>query len=248
MPNHIQNRLVFSGAANEVNKLMKAISSEEEGKHIAMDFNKILPMPEELAITSGSSVDNVIDIINAEAGNWAGVENKLQWPAWVDGAGITKKDNLFTGRAKMLTYMKKDLSEKEWQEGRQAMVNIVKYGCKDWYSWCNKYWGTKWNAYGQPDDRNTDDTIFFQTAWSSPVELMQKLSGLFPKVTIELTFADEDSGSNTGKVTFKDGEELDSDYPESQSKEGYELYFELNPGYEDDYEFKNGTYHYKDEE
>ncbi|WP_024833813.1 hypothetical protein [Ruminiclostridium josui] len=42
--------------------------------------------------------------------------------------------------------------------------------------WARKNWGTKWNAYGQPDKRNSDNVIFFQTAWNCPHELVKKLS------------------------------------------------------------------------
>ncbi len=53
-----------------------------------------------------------------------------------------------------------------------------------WYTWNCKNWGTKWNAYSLNDERNTEDTIYFQTAWNSPTELMEVLSKKFPLVNI----------------------------------------------------------------
>ena len=47
---------------------------------------------------------------------------------------------------------------------------------------------------------------------------------MFPEVKIDFIFADEDCGSNTGRGTFVAGEEKDFVYPESGSKEAYELY------------------------
>lgn len=93
--------------------------------------------------------------------------------------------------------------------------------------WSIKHWGTKWNAYSQPDHRNTANTIYFQTAWSEVTNLIQKIAWIFPEVTIEYSFADEDLGSNCGVYQFKGTEILEADRPVSLSKKAYELAFEL---------------------
>src|SRR5471030_2209305 len=93
-----------------------------------------------------------------------------------------------------------------------------KYGEENcWYNWCIENWGTKWNAYYQPDNRTTEDTIYFTTAWESPVELMRKLSWIFPHVEIEFSWADEDIGSNLGRVRYKDGEIIEEFVPDEQT-------------------------------
>jgi hypothetical protein len=95
-------------------------------------------------------------------------------------------------------------------------------------NWARRHWGTKWNAYSQPDSRNTKDTIYFQTAWNGVQELIQKIAWIFPNITIEYSFADEDLGSsNNGILRFKGNEVLEEiEYP-SLSKEAYELAFDL---------------------
>lgn len=99
-----------------------------------------------------------------------------------------------------------------------------KYGEENcWYSWSLENWGTKWNAYSQPDERNTEDTIYFQTAWSGVPDLISKLAWIFPDVTIEYSYADEDFGYNVGSYTFKDTEEVSSYIPEGGTKEAYDL-------------------------
>ena len=53
----------------------------------------------------------------------------------------------------------------EWALGKQAYENIQQYGSPTWYEWCNKNWGTKWNAYSCVELGKDDDTLEFFTAW-----------------------------------------------------------------------------------
>lgn len=46
-----------------------------------------------------------------------------------------------------------------------------KYGCDDWYDWCNANWGTKWGCYDLEID---DDHLRFTTAWAPMEELIIK--------------------------------------------------------------------------
>lgn len=46
----------------------------------------------------------------------------------------------------------------------------------------------------------------FDTAWSCPVNIFKELSRQFSGVEIVVEFADEDIGSNCGKITFLNGE------------------------------------------
>lgn len=95
-------------------------------------------------------------------------------------------------------------------------------------NWARRNWGTKWNAYAQPDSRSVGDTLHFQTAWNGIPELIQKIAWIFPDVTIEYSFADEDYGSsNCGIFRFRENEILEETHYESSSKEAYELCFDL---------------------
>ena len=71
----------------------------------------------------------------------------------------------------------------------------------DWYKWHNKYWDTKWDAYEQSIYINPDSIEFeFQTAWSSPMPVIEKLKLL--GYNMEYEFADEDWGNNCGKGIY----------------------------------------------
>lgn len=51
-----------------------------------------------------------------------------------------------------------------------------KYGYADWYDWCVGNWGTKWDACELFYDIDGDEiTVSFDTAWSPPTDLYDKL-------------------------------------------------------------------------
>lgn len=89
----------------------------------------------------------------------------------------------------------------------QSEEYLKKYGANEWYSWALKNWGTKWNAYEVITEY---DAFEFQTAWSTPVPVIAKLSKMFPSVVFEVQYADEDlGGGNAGTYEIKNGEILD---------------------------------------
>jgi len=71
---------------------------------------------------------------------------------------------------------------------------------------------------------------------------------MFPYVEILLEYADEDSGSNTGRLKYKAGQAIESFMPKSQSKEAYDIYFDRHPGTSDMYKLINNQYEYVGEE
>lgn len=58
---------------------------------------------------------------------------------------------------------------KKWQQ---------QFGATDWYSWANKNWGTKWNAYDVSGPVVTTKGVkySFDTAWESPEPVLQNLA------------------------------------------------------------------------
>ena len=186
MPNHITNRLKVTGSNEQVKKLFNKIRSKKEDTEenkCFIDFNKIIPMSKSLSITSGSSVDNAILILNDDK---KGLSEMLDY-SWVKDENITNIEDL---KKRLL----KNLSPKDLEQGKLALDNIKNYGHKDWYSWSIANWGTKWNAYSQIQIK--ENIISFETAWSTPFPLMEELSRMFPDLTIEVAYADEDIGSN----------------------------------------------------
>lgn len=115
----------------------------------------------------------------------------------------------------------------EGLEGTQAPANDITqeetnrrkmlYGAKDWYEWRLKYWSTKWNCYEVREI--SESCIEFDTAWSTPVELILYLSQKFPITVFQVEYADEDLGYNCGSYSCKDGKIIEQSNPPEGSEE-----------------------------
>lgn len=72
------------------------------------------------------------------------------------------------------------------------------YGSNNWYDWSVANWGTKWNA--QYSSLNNKNTLWFDTAWSCPIPVLNKLAEIccINDVRFEGEWADEDCGCNVG--------------------------------------------------
>lgn len=97
-----------------------------------------------------------------------------------------------------------------------------KYGEENcWNGWCSENWGTKWNARDQGFENN--NTIYFNTAWNNVLILIGKLTWIFPDITFEYGWSNEGVLCNAVRVRIKDGEIIDKDMPERNTKEAYTL-------------------------
>ena len=92
------------------------------------------------------------------------------------------------------------------EEEAQAKINRKKYGYEDWYEWSINEWGTKWDACSSyvDDEDDNEICITFETAWSPPLEWMQKASAKYPLLTFENN-VEEESDAFIGKPIAKAG-------------------------------------------
>lgn len=200
MPNWVRNIVTFDCS----DKMFQMIVDHMRGDDGAVDFNKIVPMPADLAIESGSSG-------NRGYAAYAACQEKLK------NAETPEKKQAIVDEAKS------GLSEREWDLGKRYYDNERDYGVATWYDWCNQYWGTKWNAC----EATVGDRRFeFDTAWDGVPDLIRKLSGAFPTVHIMYQYADEDIGRNLSEYEFEDGVEL-SYWEPTTEKEAYEFAAEV---------------------
>ena len=201
MPNYVNNIISLEGAnLDRVFEFVKGADSD-------FDFNTIIPMPESLNIESSSIMElsYACELYKQEKT----VSEILQYRL-VKGETVPK----LIHRLKKQHQINDDL-------GKAAYSNKKKYGSTDWYSWCVNNWGTKWNAM---DVSVGNNTIEFDTAWSAPIPVIEKLAEMFPDVTITHTWADEDIGSNCGEVIYSDSQPTEWFYPEDRSSEAFEIY------------------------
>lgn len=216
MPNHIQNELILKSSF-DVNLIL---SKDDEGKDF-FDFNKIIPMPKELNITSDGFIallenqfcarDSFKEFVDRMKGSWNNEE---------DVNNVV--DNFC-----------------------QGIKNYIKYGSASWYNWSIENWGTKWNSYS---NEIRDNKILFQTAWSCPLKIFIKLHELYPDLDFEFWYSDEDSGNNCGYGIIDKNNKLKIFKLQNNSQEAIKLFIRLHPDREYYYELKNGEYIYKEDE
>ena len=190
MPNHVQNIVRLQGDEKRVQEILEAVKSDQYGLG-SVDFEKIIPMPSPLHIECGSKTDRGLnayrDFLKSEA------ESEREY---LD--------------------QKPTITPEEWELGKQAYENIREYGAPTWYEWSVAHWGTKWNAYGMSENagEGQSNELRFQTAWSAPRPILEKLARMYPRITFEHEWADEDIGVNCGRHIYQGGERVEEYYPE----------------------------------
>ena len=222
MPNWVTNKVKFKSRGKEI--IDKIISTDNDEEYV--DFNKIIPRPKTLNITSGGNdiyamqyallkmsvskfketIKRLEEIPTSFYGNYfAKIYNRKRYTLaeLEEVAKEFKKKIKDKNPLNKINY--KELGVKNLKDlGNVYINNILQYGADSWYDWCCENWGTKWNA---TNTYIVDDTeIEFSTAWSCPVNIFKELSRQFSGVEIVVEFADEDIGSNCGKITFLNGE------------------------------------------
>ena len=129
MPNHITNILEFDCSPERFQEIAEFLRTNPDEPLGNVDFNKLIPMPESLAIESGS---------RGETGYKAYKEFVVMSMPLDDVAKAQLEQ----------TYRDRFKDDPEiWTLGKQYYMNIMLYGTPTWYGWCNEHWNTKWNAY-----------------------------------------------------------------------------------------------------
>lgn len=184
MPNLIYCALIMKGSKKNIQEVKTSIeTTDQQGKHFAIDFQKIIPMPSELNIseTSDAMIIYKRDYLKKQLQDHELIRIKKMSPA---------------------------MKEESESLAKQYHANKKNHGHCTWYDWCVKNWGTKWNAVIDDEDteRNkSGDIIFFATAWSIPLPIINTLVCRFTKVKFTLEYFDEEDDKDITTVHFKVG-------------------------------------------
>lgn len=190
MPNWCQNAMLVTGSKEQVEKMIAQVKSEESD----FDFNNILRMPESLSVESSSIAEQ------AYAYYYGNKEN-------LKNAFYASSEEDLQKRIKVITD-----NPNAKQLADTYHHNLQNYGVTNWYQWCPKNWGTKWNACDPHVDeivKSSDGeayqvNIFFNTAWSYPEGIFEELSRQYPELLFEVE-VDEEGGYFWGKLTIQEG-------------------------------------------
>lgn len=209
MPNHVENIITLKGDEKKIRKMLETIKNDDYGLG-TVDFNKIISMPESMDIEAGSRTDRGLkaysDFIDVYVFGRSAEE------------ALKAIQNIPPESEKAFLKQRTDIKADEWELGKTAWNNIQNYGVPTWYEWCINNWGTKWGAYGYDEDTDysQNENLWFQTAWSAPHPVIEKLAEMYPDITFEHEWADEDIGANCGRKIYSEGECIESYYPESE--------------------------------
>ena len=70
-----------------------------------------------------------------------------------------------------------------YRNGNLGNKERKKYGENNWYDWCNKHWGTKWNAMSAKivEDNENALAYHFESAWDCPRGIAYVIEDFLPK-------------------------------------------------------------------
>lgn len=216
MPNHVKNRVEIVGTPEQIRAVLDSISTNHDAsphkscdgrttyrkKNDEMSFGWL---DENTGMFSRRNMESVHGVPDGY--------DVLIDPAYVHCPDFNKiipqPENIFNG----------DLSEED-------RLRCEKDGIPNWYDWNVENWGTKWNSYSCHVE--SEKIFTFETAWSAPLPIMRQLGKMFPNVTFNYSWADEDTGFNCGHGTIK-GDEFFVSRLENNSYDAYMLAFSLWP-------------------
>ena len=159
MPNNITNQITFGSDSMALAAFQRMLHDMRmDGQPLgSIDFNKLLPMPKELDMESGTRTDRGLKLVQEYHHTLVDLERQKP--------GLTPAEYVLALRQCEGLYREKRMADPvTWALGEQAYSNIQRFGSPTWYEWCNRNWGTKWNAYGLPPLGKDSDTMEFFTA------------------------------------------------------------------------------------
>lgn len=234
MPNWTYNRIKCKKSIGD-----KILTITENG--YSFDFNKLIPMPDDLKIDAGSIEGDSIACYYLSLND--DEKNKLMkllkskeasychnyWNKYKDDIKklennpkrLNEKINNFNG---LFDFDKEKQFTSINELGKQYVENIKKYNFPQWYDWCIENWGTKWNVEEDVDiayDKNIDEyDISFQTAWSVPTGIVERYSDFCEDDDFYWEYEDEDY-DGTHILRKINGEIVDTIAPECVKENNY---------------------------
>jgi hypothetical protein len=190
MPNHVTHRVrAYCPAEGRIAAFLAAVTTTRENGDRIFDFNTLIPMPPGMAETvSGSSESYALWALGEPAGGVMSEPCDPRAYPWAETQGLKTREDV-------LAWLKKDhptaipTAEKMIQLHRQT-------GHYNWYGWSVANWGTKWNAYQFHVVSQTEHDLEFRfdTAWSPPEPIFEKICETYPDIAFHIVCYDE--GSN----------------------------------------------------
>lgn len=209
MPNMVKNNVTLEGSNQLLKEVIRFLT---RNGNVGLDYNAIIPMPKELkqAEASEYTVEDLLwgryltdGSVRPEA-----VRKAMDWLTDKTGKRPEGSDPNILKKCKEA--MEQEPEGKEYCEMCKTWWhNKQKYGYGDWMTWSKENWGTGWGCQGstalkEEEVANGQYRFTFWSAERTPCILMQKLKEAFPMLKIEVDYADERIGENTGWYRFEE--------------------------------------------
>lgn len=197
-------------------EVLKDVMSKysNEGK---FSFDKVIPMPKDLDIESGSSgeigmmflfLESKDDLFKLKINRVFHSLNPFHSDIYRDKRFEEIEDNF-------KKYKEDPEFAKSIELGKKYISNYDKYGHATWYEWCNDKWGTKWDL---SSFQKNEDTMIFETAWGFAGDVILELSNKYPGAIFKCEYADEGIIENSGSVSIQDGNVIEERYELSEDE------------------------------
>ena len=218
MPNNVTNEIKFYGQPEDIKVVRSLIKGSKDDRPM-IDFNRIIPMPDELNVEDGSGLYEAMDVyltlVNPDVVTWHRGLEKLDDCDFTEIMRQYRRVAKYTYGNVTMTASEVDAMVERLTDnndfdavinrGRQGINNLMKYGAASRYDWRVSHWGTKWNAYYQYSD--SDDSIGFDTAWSMPEPILRKLAEICNEHNVQFNgqWINEDWRKDSGAFVMSDG-------------------------------------------
>ena len=232
MPNHFMSKIYLEGDPKRIQELLEHVKYDD-GDIGSLDCNKVIPMPKDLDLESGSieweSICAYLSKVNPVNMNFQ-TDHKLPNDLFkhicdelADVFGIRP---IYTNMSyEQIVYIANTRfnnmpADKFIDLGNKYISNLLKYGATSWYYWCRDNWGSAYNTYGAEPFVN--NTMTFKTGNSPVSNVINEIGEMYPDIKITYKYADEDFGRNTGVMElYKHG--LEGLLPAEYSDEAFDI-------------------------
>ena len=193
MTNYCYNKLIIRGEHMEIQRFLKAV----EGKDTLFDFNKLVPVPQELedVFFVGTLETDIMHVRMEEM-------------------GYKLPDEVNKHLDEKVPFEKR---EKTFRENAQLAAKCIeKYGYPCWGPWRAAHWGTKGSATDTKIkwSRKNYCYLFFTTALTSPNLVIKAAISQFPNLHFKLKHKMEDPKPDENSIILGNGEFLKVDVPD----------------------------------
>lgn len=181
MPNHTTNFIRVTGENGQILAFKDAVSGFTGDTPEAFSAAAVTPMPASVQDTeSGTGTDVGL----AYHGDENALADVLARPMF----SSTGVNDLETLRRFVEVEMPGAVAL-----GLKSLAALKETGHKDWYSWAQEFWGTKWGTYESVLAVEEDGLLeyTFLSAWNPPFPVISKLAEMFPSLKLEQYYLDE---------------------------------------------------------